>query len=420
MRKAVITVDLGYGDAGKGATIDYLASFYREQKKSKIANVLYSGGSQRAHNIQVGGKKFTCSQIGSAAARGAITYHGPESVVTPEFLIRELNEFNKTFGFQPRVAIHPECLIATPFHRKLNRVRWTLRNNESSCGHGIGEARSYYLKYGDSAIKARDLDNRNVLREKMYLLQKRVREEVGSLLRSYDGPHKSEYLRKFGESVVFPTQDLWIPGTADMFSVLDYGVILDHEVVLFEASQGVLIDEFYGFHPDTTWSTVTSEPAHHMCERLGIRQPVVMGVTRSYMVRHGTGFFPTFCPELTWQLVDKNNPPGEMQGAMRNGNLDFSALRYAARCLPVPPVLLAVNHLDQVSGIQPIGMENPTLDKLTVNVSMENRQAIPAPVCQRMDTLTTLGSLCPVAIEGRGPSAEDRKLNPDCRVHLLS
>ena len=62
--------------------------------------------------------------------------------------------------------------------------------------------------------------------------------------------------------------------------------------LVFEGAQGVLLDEWRGFHPHTTWSTVEPSNARAMIDELG-RDSYVLGVTRTYMTRHGAGPFPT-------------------------------------------------------------------------------------------------------------------------------
>jgi len=98
--------------------------------------------------------------------------------------------------------------------------------------------------------------------------------------------------------------------------------------LVFEGAQGVLLDEWRGFHPHTTWSTVEPSNARAMIDQLG-RDSYVLGVTRTYMTRHGAGPFPTEDPALAKVLPEEHNGTGEYQGEFRIGHLDELLLRYA-------------------------------------------------------------------------------------------
>lgn len=98
--------------------------------------------------------------------------------------------------------------------------------------------------------------------------------------------------------------------------------------LVFEGAQGVLLDEWRGFHPHTTWSTVEPSNARAMIDELG-RDSYVLGVTRTYMTRHGAGPFPTEDPELAKVLPELHNGTGEYQGGFRTGHFDELLLHYA-------------------------------------------------------------------------------------------
>src|SRR5262249_20172568 len=118
---------------------------------------------------------------------------------------------------------------------------------------------------------------------------------------------------------------------------------------IFEGAQGILLDEYRGFHPYTTWSTVTPHHAWELIDAMGVEAVAVLGITRAYTTRHGEGPLPTFSPELTNRLQDRGNPWNRWQGNMRCGWLDLAILRYAA-AVAGPLDGIVVNHLDQVLG----------------------------------------------------------------------
>src|SRR5438046_9129144 len=88
MKRAIITVGLGFGDEGKGATVDYLTRHYEADLV-----VRYCGGSQAGHNVQLpDGRRHTFSQFGAGTLAGTVetpqTYLGPNVVIDPPAMLR--------------------------------------------------------------------------------------------------------------------------------------------------------------------------------------------------------------------------------------------------------------------------------------------------------------------------------------------
>jgi len=116
--------------------------------------------------------------------------------------------------------------------------------------------------------------------------------------------------------------------------------LLDAGTVVFEGAQGVLLDEWHGFHPYTTWSTTTFANASAL---LGGRDAVRLGVLRTFTTRHGNG--PLVTEDASLDLTDPHNPTNPWQGPFRVGHFDAVAHRYALEvCGGVDA--LALTHLD--------------------------------------------------------------------------
>jgi adenylosuccinate synthase len=103
--------------------------------------------------------------------------------------------------------------------------------------------------------------------------------------------------------------------------------LLNAGPAVFEGAQGVLLDEWRGFHPYTTWSTTTFANAETLLAEAG-ETAVRLGVVRCYLTRHGPGPFVTEDPTL--EFPEPQNGTGTWQGAFRTGHPDAVALRYAA------------------------------------------------------------------------------------------
>jgi adenylosuccinate synthase len=100
--------------------------------------------------------------------------------------------------------------------------------------------------------------------------------------------------------------------------------------VIFEGAQGVLLDEWHGFHPHTTWSTTTLANADQLLVEANYDGSVTrMGLTRAYATRHGAGPFVTEDAILTQMLPDARNGVHTWQQGFRVGWLDLVLLRYA-------------------------------------------------------------------------------------------
>jgi adenylosuccinate synthase len=347
MKRAIITVGLGFGDEGKGATVDFLTRYYDADLV-----VRYCGGSQAGHNVQLpGGARHTFSQFGAGTlattSRPCRTYLGPNVVIDPPALWREAEHLAELGVHEPAglITVHPRCLVTTIWHVMINRMRELARgaDRHGSCGAGIGEARSYWLEHGQDAVFAADLRDWHVLRQKVELLRQRALLKVQDLVSRMSG----DQLREL---------DLWGLDTesvaGQLSESLEKGVMLSAAVpecrtAVFEGAQGVLLDEYRGFHPHTTWSTVTAHHAWELVRQMEVDAVAVLGVTRAYTTRHGEGPLPTYSAALTARLRDPGNPDNPWQGSLRCGWLDMPLLRYAAQAAGALDGIV-VNHLDQV------------------------------------------------------------------------
>jgi adenylosuccinate synthase len=106
------------------------------------------------------------------------------------------------------------------------------------------------------------------------------------------------------------------------------GGVLRSGVVVFEGAQGVLLDEWHGFHPYTTWSTTTFANADSLLASAGLPGAATrLGVLRAMTVRHGPGPLVTEDPALAGP--EPHNPTNAWQGRFRFGHFDAVVHRYA-------------------------------------------------------------------------------------------
>ncbi|MFI0349902.1 adenylosuccinate synthetase [Actinomadura sp. 9N407] len=363
-RGHVIVVDLGYGDAGKGTTVDWLCSRGLEplhahpgrgpvqaeplqgepvqaepvQAEPVQAVVRFNGGAQAAHNVVApDGRHHTFAQFGSGTfTPGVRTHLSRFMLVDPLALAGEaahLRALGVDDAFE-RLTVDREALLTTPYHQAANRARESARGaaRHGSCGMGIGETVAYALAHEDTAPRAGDCLSRARLRQRLTALHDWYRDEFPS-----GGPVPAvedclDAFTAFAERVR-------IVGEEYLHGLLRTGR------VVFEGAQGVLLDEWHGFHPYTTWSTTTFANAETLLAEAGCEPAFRLGVLRAYATRHGPGPFVTEDPALTADLPDPHNGTGPWQGAFRVGHLDAVALRYALTVTGGVDAL-AVTHLD--------------------------------------------------------------------------
>ncbi|MFC9556404.1 adenylosuccinate synthetase [Rhodococcus sp. NPDC056960] len=332
----IIVVDLGFGDAGKGATVDWLCA--PENGLQVAAVVRFNGGAQAAHNVVVDGRHHTFSQFGSGTFSGVPTVLSRHVLVEPIALAAEARTLTRLGVPNPLRLLHidPRALLTTPIHVAANRAREDARGEgrHGSCGKGIGETAAYALDHPD-APRVRDCHHPAVLRAKLAAMADHCRRLVSPTVHRW--PDVDDMVTMYGEFAAA----VRISDDGDLAALADGGRLV------FEGAQGVLLDEWRGFHPHTTWSTVEPSNARALSVECG-HDSHVLGVTRTYTTRHGAGPMPTENRALGALLPELHNDTGNYQGTFRIGDLDEVLLRYAATvCGGVDS--LAVTHLDAVT-----------------------------------------------------------------------
>ncbi len=354
--KAFLVADLGYGDAGKGSIVDFLARQF-----SAVTVIRYNGGAQAAHNvIDPIGRHHTFAQFGSGTfVPGVRTHLSRFMLVDPLNLLREERHLH-TLGVTDslaRLTIHHEALVTTPYHQALNRLREIARDHErhGSCGLGIGETMADALALGDRVPRVGDARDPVGLRQKLQTLREWKLAQLQTIRADLPATEQTQRECAIIEDARFldflvDTYRRW----AQQVSIVndrDQARILTAAVIIFEGAQGVLLDEWYGFHPYTTWSTTTFKNADALLQEHHYDGEVVrLGLVRAYATRHGPGPFVTEDDALKSILPEAHNVPNAWQLAMRVGHFDAVATRYAL-ALTGPIDALAITHVDRLRHI---------------------------------------------------------------------
>lgn len=333
--KAQIVVDLGFGDSGKGTTVDFLAT-----KKSLV--VKYCGGPQNAHNVINEGRHHCFSQFGSGTFKGAGTFISKYCYVDPIALFNEAAHLEELgIEWDRLLAIDGECLIVTPYHAAINQAREYVRTNKhGSCGRGINETVRYAELFPSDALRVEDFMNEKVALLKIGLLKQYALDEVYSLgilnnkeIWELVNTRLEEYYeqcKEIADYISLPSNTKWL---------------MNREHLVFEGSQGVLLDQDFGFFPHVTRSYTTDRNARELLKEYDYKGDIeTIGVIRTYMTRHGYGPFVT---EADLDLPEEFNKKGTWQGDFRVGYLDLPAIKYAIRCCKQIDYL-SVTHMDRM------------------------------------------------------------------------
>jgi len=350
-----IVVDLGFGDAGKGTIVDALA----RRCSSPPLVVRYNGGAQAGHNVHTSdGRHHTFSQFGAATfVPGARTLLSEHMIVHPTGLMRESDRLADVgvMDALQRLLVHERALVITPYQQAANKLRERSRGDarHGTCGIGVGETVGDSIEHPEFAVRVEHLRDRVELRKRMMAIRDHKRAQLAPFLETLHpmDPDVSlmEEVRRLDEIV---------DGYAEVGSklrVIDEAEsarqLREAEHVIFEGAQGVLLDEWYGFHPHTTWSTTTTRNAGAMIARTRTGELRSIGVVRAYATRHGQGPFPTEDPALTKQLRETHNVDTGWQGRFRAGWFDVPLTRYALNSCPYPVTELAVTCLDRLAAV---------------------------------------------------------------------
>ena len=332
--RAFIVVDLGFGDSGKGLLTDFLV-----RRASAGLVVRFNGGAQAGHRVVTAdGRSHTFAQFSAGTLAGARTFLSRHVLVHPTALLREGAALEQSGVRQVfyRIAISENARLITPFHQAANRLREMIRgeSRHGSCGIGVGETVQDSLDYPNDAIVAGDLRDQALLRRKVQRLHERKRIEMRELCTSAAPGAELDLERGIFDRP--DVVDLWIEEASRLGAL---GVVAPDSrlgewmgnsgSVVFEGAQGVLLDEWCGFHPYTTWSSCTCDNALKLLSECPSQfQTFRIGVLRTHAIRHGAGPLPSEASALLPPQFEHNRQ-NRWQGRVRYGWFDAVLARYA-------------------------------------------------------------------------------------------
>jgi adenylosuccinate synthase len=331
MSVAILIADLGYGDSGKGSITDYIC------RRDNVRTVVrYNGGAQAAHNvITPGGRHHTFAQFGAGTFTGARTHLGPLMMLNPVALLEEARELEALEVESPLslLTIDERTLVTTPYQIAMNRLREISRGQgrHGSCGLGVGETMWDHVEF-DLSVRAGMFRDRPVLLAALERLRVHKATQAAALTLPDSAEARAEFAVLADTEVAAAFADVCehVAAKARVVDPSYLSFVLADGVTVFEGAQGVLLDEWFGFHPYTTWSTTHYENAEKLLKECAFTGEVKrLGLLRGYFTRHGAGPFVTEDELLTEQIPDWHNGTARWQEHFRVGWFDVVAARYA-------------------------------------------------------------------------------------------
>jgi adenylosuccinate synthase len=336
----VVVIGTQWGDEGKGKIVDWLTD--RAQ-----GVVRFQGGHNAGHTLVIAGKKTVLHLIPSGILRGAVQcYIGNGVVLSPQALVQEMDELEAAgVEVAARLRISEACPLILPYHGALDLAREAAKGEHKlgTTGRGIGPA--YEDKVARRAIRLQDLFKPVRFAEK---LQELLEFHNFVLANFYQQP-KIDFKKTLDETLAFAPR--LSPLVADVPRAL-YDANRGGKNLLFEGAQGSLLDIDHGTYPFVTSSNCVAGAAAAGAGIGPMHLHYVLGITKAYSTRVGSGPFPT---ELSDNVGERLRQRGQEFGATtgrprRTGWFDAAALKRSIQLNGVSG--LCITKLDVLDGAE--------------------------------------------------------------------
>ncbi|WP_221075926.1 adenylosuccinate synthase [Agarivorans aestuarii] len=376
MGKNVVILGSQWGDEGKGKIVDLLTD-----KSSYV--VRYQGGHNAGHTLVIDGEKTVLHLIPSGVLRDNVTcVIGNGVVLAPDALFKEMAMLEERgVPVKERLVISEACPLILPYHVALDMAREKARGKNAigTTGRGIGPA--YEDKVARRGLRVGDLFDMEQFATKL----KEVMEYHNFQLNHYyDAPSVSY------EEVLEQMTKMAPVITAMVTDVTD---LLDKarrrgDSIMFEGAQGTLLDIDHGTYPFVTSSNTTAGGVATGSGFGPCHLDYVLGITKAYTTRVGSGPFPTeLDDDIGQHLGVKGHEFGATTGRKRRcGWLDAVTMRRAVQINSLSG--LCLTKLDVLDGLEELkictGYKMPNGDLLTVPPMAAEGYEVAEPVYESM------------------------------------
>ncbi len=279
--KNVVVVGSQWGDEGKGKIVDWL---------SREADVVvrFQGGHNAGHTLVIDKKIFKLRLLPSGIVReGKISVLGNGVVIDPWALLSEIEEIKKKgINVTPEnFMISESASLILPFHQEMDEIREDAAGKAKigTTRRGIGPC--YEDKVGRRSIRVMDLRSKTNLAkrlENVLLHHNAIRKGLKKKL--YKKEELKKKLLRIAPEILKYAKPVWL--ILDEFKK-------DRKKILFEGAQGILLDVDHGTYPYVTSSNTVPAMAATGSGLGPDKINYILGITKAYTTRVGSGPFPT-------------------------------------------------------------------------------------------------------------------------------
>jgi adenylosuccinate synthase len=356
----VVVIGTQWGDEGKGKIVDWLTD--RAQ-----GVVRFQGGHNAGHTLVIAGKKTVLHLIPSGILRNDVAcYIGNGVVLSPQALVQEMDELEAAgVPVAARLRISEACPLILPYHAAVDLAREAAKGAQKigTTGRGIGPA--YEDKVARRAIRLQDLFKPVRFAEKLT----EILDFHNFVLANYYKQPRVDFQKTLDEALGFAAR--LQPLVADVPRAL-YSANRAGKNLLFEGAQGSLLDIDHGTYPFVTSSNCVAGAAAAGAGIGPMHLHYVLGITKAYSTRVGSGPFPTELSDGVGELLRQR---GQEFGATtgrprRTGWFDAAALKRSIQLNGVSG--LCITKLDVLDGVEAV--------KICVGYEVEGRMSDILPV----------------------------------------
>ncbi|HVK55353.1 MAG TPA: adenylosuccinate synthase [Burkholderiales bacterium] len=342
MAKNVVVVGTQWGDEGKGKVVDWLTESVR-------GVVRFQGGHNAGHTLVIGDKKTVLRLIPSGILREHVDcFIGNGVVVSPTALLEEIQQLEAAgVNVRERLKISEACPAILPYHVAIDQAREAAKGEGKigTTGRGIGPA--YEDKVARRAIRLQDL----LYPDRFTAKLREVLAYHNFVLQHYFKVDPVDFEQTRDETLAIA--DAIRPMIADVPRLLSE-ISRAGNSLLFEGAQGTLLDVDHGTYPFVTSSNCVAGMA---AAGAGVGPQMlhyVLGLTKAYTTRVGSGPFPTeLGNDLGKHLATRGKEFGSVTGRPRRcGWFDAAALKRSIQINGVSG--LCVTKLDVLDGMESV------------------------------------------------------------------
>ncbi|WP_198317968.1 adenylosuccinate synthase [Achromobacter denitrificans] len=342
MSKNVVVIGTQWGDEGKGKIVDWLA-------ESVQGVVRFQGGHNAGHTLWINGKKTILRLIPSGIMHPGVTcFIGNGVVLSPEALLKEIEELEAAgLDVRSRLQISEICPLILPYHVAIDKAREARKGDGKigTTGRGIGPA--YEDKVARRALRVQDLFNPQLFDEKLA----EVLDYHNFVLTKYLGAEAvcANEVRDQAMALAPAIAPMVKDVSSNLFAMQQAG-----QRLLFEGAQGALLDVDHGTYPFVTSSNCVAGAASAGAGVGPQQLDYVLGITKAYTTRVGSGPFPTeLVDEIGTRLATIGKEFGSVTGRPRRcGWFDGAALKRSVRLNGISG--LCITKLDVLDGLETI------------------------------------------------------------------